>query len=180
MRPFAWGGVSDLIDDPRRIDLTADGGLRPADFSVPLYGQIYARMLEMSAAGGAIDTTTLGPFFATEEEWPRARAVLAAAAMNPGPLTRTKGYFDQIRMLSQRRRMTAGLQDVVTSARNLDVTREELLAQANVTQPVEWITARFRSAGEQEDEARSISRATAERYRRMDMAGPPRAAGEGR
>ncbi|MCG7348212.1 DUF1376 domain-containing protein [Sphingomonas sp. ACRSK] len=52
--------------------------------------------------------------------------------------------------------------------------------EAGITQPVEWITARFRSAGEQDDEARSISRATAERYRRMDMAGPPRAAGEGR
>jgi uncharacterized protein YdaU (DUF1376 family) len=50
-----------------------------------------------------------------------------------------------------------------------------------ITQPVEWITARFRSAGEQEDEALAISRATAERYRRMDMPGPPRAAaGEGR
>ena len=51
--------------------------------------------------------------------------------------------------------------------------------EANVTQPVEWITARFRSVGEQEDEARSISRATAERYRRMDMPGPPRAAAGG-
>ncbi|MFZ3484189.1 hypothetical protein [Sphingomonas sp. 3-13AW] len=48
---------------------------------------------------------------------------------------------------------------------------------AGITQPVEWITARFRSAGEQEDEALAISRATAERYRRMEMAGPPRAAG---
>jgi replicative DNA helicase len=125
------GLLGDLIDNPRRIDLTADGGLRAADFSVPLYGQIYARMLEMSATGATIDTTTLAPFFATEDEWPRARAVLAAAAMNSGSLARTKGYFDQIRMLSQRRRMTAGLHDVVASARNLDVTREELLAQAD-------------------------------------------------
>lgn len=47
----------------------------------------------------------------------------------------------------------------------------------SVSDPVEWIEGRRRSEGEEEDEARAISRANAERYRRMDMPGPP---GDGR
>lgn len=124
------GLLGDLIDDGRRIDLVADG-LRPRDFSVPLYGQIYARILEQSAAGDAVDVVTLAPHFVTDADWPRARSILAAASMNSGPLARTKAYFDQIRTLSARRRMTAGLQDVVASARDLDVSREELLSFAD-------------------------------------------------
>lgn len=125
------GLLTDLIDDGRRIDAVADK-LRSVDFSVPLYGQIYDRMLELSAAGSVVDVVTLAPFFAENEEWPRARAILAAAAMNSGPRARTKAYFDQIRALSARRRLTSGLQKVIASARDLDVTRDELLADADV------------------------------------------------
>lgn len=39
--------------------------------------------------------------------------------------------------------------------------------------PVEWIGGRFRAIGEEEDASRALSRATAERYRQMDMPGPP-------
>ncbi|WP_052757299.1 YdaU family protein [Sphingobium chungbukense] len=41
------------------------------------------------------------------------------------------------------------------------------------SEPVEWINGRFRAVGEQEDASRALSRATAERYRQMDMPGPP-------
>lgn len=38
--------------------------------------------------------------------------------------------------------------------------------------PVEWIAGRFRSIADADGEERAISRATAERYRQMDMPGP--------
>lgn len=40
-------------------------------------------------------------------------------------------------------------------------------------EPVSWIEARIASAASIEDEARAVSRATAERYRRMAIPGPP-------
>ncbi|SFK44140.1 Uncharacterized conserved protein YdaU, DUF1376 family [Sphingomonas sp. NFR04] len=42
-----------------------------------------------------------------------------------------------------------------------------------VSSPVEWITARFRKVGDEEDEAAAIRRATIERYRRMGMVDVP-------
>lgn len=42
-----------------------------------------------------------------------------------------------------------------------------------VSNPVEWVTGRFRAVAGEKDEEREISRATAERYRRMDIPGPP-------
>ncbi|MBM7406914.1 MULTISPECIES: DUF1376 domain-containing protein [Sphingomonas] len=47
-----------------------------------------------------------------------------------------------------------------------------------VTQPVEWISGRFRSATAEEDEAAAIRRATVERYKRL--VGPPMLAVKGR
>lgn len=51
-------------------------------------------------------------------------------------------------------------------------TREALLSAEGKAEPVAWIEARARSAVASEDEAAAISRATAERYRRMAMPGP--------
>lgn len=47
----------------------------------------------------------------------------------------------------------------------------------DISEPVSWIEARFKAIAEPEDEADAIHRATAERYRRMDMPGPPPRAG---
>ncbi len=122
--------LGDLLANNRLIDEVADR-CRPGDFSVPIYGRIYGKMLEQSSAGGAVDAVTLAPYFADDEEWPRAYAVLAAADLNAGPKARTKAYFEQITTLSSRRRMVAGLQDVIASTRDLTVTREELVANAD-------------------------------------------------
>lgn len=124
------GLLGDLINDNRLIDLIADR-LRGRDFSVPLYGRVFDQMLDQSATGANVDAVTLAPHFGEDLEWPRAFAVLSAASLNAGPRARTKAYFEQITMLSSRRRMVAGLQDVVHSARDLSVTREELLANAD-------------------------------------------------
>ena len=43
----------------------------------------------------------------------------------------------------------------------------------NPASPVEWISGRFRSVASFEDEARAHTRATIERYRQMDIPGPP-------
>lgn len=122
--------LGDLLANNRLIDEVADR-CRPGDFSVPLYGRIYGKVLEQSSAGGAVDAVTLAPHFAEDSEWPRAYAKLAAADLNAGPRARTKAYFEQITLLSSRRRMVAGLQDVMASARDLTVTREELVANAD-------------------------------------------------
>jgi replicative DNA helicase len=123
------GFLGDLLANNRLIDEVADR-CRPSDFSVPLYGRIYGKMIEQSAAG-AVDVVTLAPHFTDDSEWPRAYSVLAAADLNAGPKARTKAYFDQITMLSSRRRMVAGLNDVVASARDLSVTRDELVSNAS-------------------------------------------------
>lgn len=122
--------LGDLIADNRLIDHVADR-LRPGDFSVPLHGQVYGRMLEQSAGGLNVDAVTLAPFFTQEDEWQRLYAVLSAAELNAGPRARTKAYFEQVMMLSRRRRVVAGLQDVIASAHDVDVTPEELLADAD-------------------------------------------------
>ncbi len=142
------GFLGDLLANNRLIDEVADR-CRPADFSVPLYGRIYGKMIEQSASG-AVDVVTLAPHFAEDGEWPRAYSVLAAANLNAGPKARTKAYFDQITMLSSRRRMVAGLKDVVASARNLSVTREELVADADeaVAELAEQVVTAQASVGE--------------------------------
>ncbi|NTS64182.1 AAA family ATPase [Sphingomonas sp. HHU CXW] len=142
------GLLGDLIADNRMIDLCADR-CRPNDFSVPLYGQVYAQMLEQSARGAAVDSVTLAPHFAADAEWSRLSSVLAAASLNAGTRDRTKAYFEQVIALSARRRLVAGLQDVVVSARDLTVTREELVANADeaVGAMVDDSTIRQASAG---------------------------------
>ncbi len=124
------GLLGDLIANNALIDLCADR-CRPNDFSVPLYGQVYARILERTASGAAVDAVMLAPHFANDEGWPRLFKVLSAAALNAGPMERTKAYFEQVVALSARRRLVAGLQDVVMSARDLSVPREELVANAD-------------------------------------------------
>jgi replicative DNA helicase len=124
------GLLGDIIDDNRLVDLIADR-LRGRDFSVPLYGRVFDQILDQTAAGANVDAVTLSPHFQDDPEWPRAFKILSAASLNAGPRARSKAYFEQITMLSARRRMVAGLQDVVHSARDLGVTREELLANAD-------------------------------------------------
>lgn len=52
-------------------------------------------------------------------------------------------------------------------------TREALASAAGKTEPVSWIEARAKSAVTGADDALAVSRATAERYRRMEIPGPP-------
>jgi replicative DNA helicase len=124
------GLLGDLINDNRLVDQVADR-LRGRDFSVPLYGQIFERIVEQAAGGASVNAVTLAPFFTNDPTWPRAYSVLSAAALNAGPRARSKAYFDQILLLSNRRRMVAGLQDVIVSARDLSVPKEELVANAD-------------------------------------------------
>ena len=51
--------------------------------------------------------------------------------------------------------------------------REALVSAEGKAEPVSWIEARLASASNIEDEARAVSHATAERYRRMAIPGPP-------
>jgi hypothetical protein len=51
--------------------------------------------------------------------------------------------------------------------------REALVSAEGKAEPVSWIEARMTSASNVEDEARAVSHATAERYRRMAIPGPP-------
>lgn len=98
------GLLGDLIANNALIDLCADR-CRPNDFSVPLYGQVYARMLERTASGAAVDAVMLAPHFANDEGWPSLFKVLSAAALNAGTVERTKAYFEQVVALSARRRL---------------------------------------------------------------------------
>ena len=51
--------------------------------------------------------------------------------------------------------------------------REALVGAEGKAEPVSWIEPRLTSASNIEDEARAVSHATAERYRRMEIPGPP-------
>jgi hypothetical protein len=61
-------------------------------------------------------------------------------------------------------------------ARGEPWVREALVSAEGKAEPVSWIESRITSAASVEDEARAVSRATAERYRRMAIPGPPAAA----
>jgi hypothetical protein len=54
-----------------------------------------------------------------------------------------------------------------------DWTNAAILSAAGKADPVAWIEGRKNAKVSVEDEAAAISRATADRYRRMDMPGPP-------
>lgn len=140
--------LGDMIADNRLIDIIADR-LRGPDFSVPLYGRVFTRMVEQAPLGN-VDAVTLSPFFADDEDWPRAFARLSAAEMNAGSRERTKGHLNSITMLSSRRRLVAGLTDVAVSARDLSITKEELVTQADeaVAEIADQIETRQAPVGE--------------------------------
>lgn len=52
-------------------------------------------------------------------------------------------------------------------------TREAIVSAEGKSDPVSWIEARRKAGAASEDEARAASSATAERYRRMAIPGPP-------
>lgn len=58
-------------------------------------------------------------------------------------------------------------------------TREAIASAAGKSDPVSWIEGRRRAQTADADEARAASHATAERYRRMAIPGPPVQAAEG-
>ena len=60
-------------------------------------------------------------------------------------------------------------------ARGEPWVREALVSAEGKADPVAWIEARVASAASNEEEARAVSHATAERYRRMAIPGPPTA-----
>lgn len=64
------GLLGDMIANNRLIDDVADR-CRGRDFSVPLYGRVFDKMLEQSAVGGNVDAVTLAPHFHGEPEWTR-------------------------------------------------------------------------------------------------------------
>lgn len=122
--------LSDLLADNRLIDPAADR-VRPVDFSVPLHGQVFAKMVEQIALGRHVDSVTLAPFFTNNDGWPRLERVLAAADLNAGSRERTKSYLEQVCDLGRRRRMVYGLQDVIKSARDGSEDCESLIVLAD-------------------------------------------------
>jgi hypothetical protein len=54
-----------------------------------------------------------------------------------------------------------------------EATNAALVSAAGRADPVAWIEARLRTKVASDDEARDVSRSTAERYRRMAIPGPP-------
>lgn len=72
-------------------------------------------------------------------------------------------------------RQARGLIGKWRKARGEPWVREALISAEGRAEPVSWIEARIASAASSEDEARAISHATAERYRRMAIPGPPAA-----
>lgn len=122
--------LGDLIASNRLIDPAADK-LRPVDFSVPLHGLVFGKMVEQAAAGREVDAVTLSPFFSEEDGWPRLRNILAAAHMNAGTREQTKAYLEQVVDLGRRRRAVAGLQETMAGIRLADKPIEELVVLAD-------------------------------------------------
>lgn len=122
--------LSDLIADNRLIDPAADK-LRPVDFSVPLHGLVFGKMVEQAASGRSVDALTLSPFFHNEDDWPRLRNILAAAHMNAGPREQTKAYLEQIIDFARKRRATSGLKEAIESIRSGELSFEELVVLAD-------------------------------------------------
>jgi|GEM_PF-413191 len=124
------GLISDLLADNRLIDPAADR-IRPVDFSVPLHGHVFGKMVEQVAMGRHVDAVTLAPFFNAHDGWRALERVLAAADLNAGSPERTKAYLEQVCDLGRRRRMVHGLEEVVQSARDGSETCDSLIVLAD-------------------------------------------------
>lgn len=122
--------LCDLIADNRLIDEAADR-CRPVDFTVPLHGQVYGAILQQSATSRSVDAVTLAPQLKDEEGWPQLYKRLAGAHLNEVTRSRTLAYIQQIHTLASRRRLVTGLQEVIVSARTLDISHEALILSAD-------------------------------------------------
>lgn len=98
------------------------------------------------------------------------------------PLDPVKDLFDAgVELLTAKGRTEADARKIIGKWRKSRGEAQALAAivacrdaPEDISEPVSWIEARFRAIAEPEDGADAIHRATAERYRRMDMPGPPK------
>ncbi|MEG3144235.1 DnaB-like helicase C-terminal domain-containing protein [Sphingomonas sp. RT2P30] len=124
------GLLGDLLANNQLIDPAADL-CRPLDFSVPLHGKVFGQMVIEIAAGRKVDAITLAPYFQDDPDWSRTYSILAAASLNAGTRARTKALLQQVTILSSRRRLVAGLQDVIHAARDLTIEPAQLISDAD-------------------------------------------------
>jgi replicative DNA helicase len=124
--------ITELVADNRRIDAAADQ-CQPADFADQFLGRVFGVLVEQRALGNAMDGVTLAPFFREDQEWTDRRfsSELAAAHMNAVGGREAETYAAQILGLAQRRRLVGGMRRVITSAHDLDVPHDMILAEAD-------------------------------------------------
>ena len=130
------------------------------------------RMLRKVEAPGAIDTAKrlrqhvsgIFQFGMAEKLVPGDPAVGIKKALKPMPA----GGDQPPRQILQHRLLAKW-----RKSKGEPWVREALVGAEGKAEPVSWIEPRLTSASNIEDEARAVSHATAERYRRMEIPGPP-------
>jgi replicative DNA helicase len=118
--------VAEIID-PVADRLTAD------DFSEALHGRIYAAILKLHAEGKLATVITLKPYF---DEDPAIKEVggvgyLARLTGSGAGVIGWRDFARDIADLAKRRRIIAGLVDVISDARAADVSIEKLVDGAD-------------------------------------------------
>ncbi|AHE57414.1 hypothetical protein NX02_29230 [Sphingomonas sanxanigenens DSM 19645 = NX02] len=120
--------IEELIADNKLIEQAADE-VRAVDFSAALHARIFTRMIAEHASGRRVEAITLEPFFREDEDWISGKMFgrLSGADINASrDRSRIRGYVDHLVELSKRRRLVAGLQDAIASARTIEVPLLEL------------------------------------------------------
>lgn len=120
-----------LMVDNKAIDRTADR-LAPEDFFEAIYGRIYSAIIKEYSLGRPANPVTLVPYFDADErmnEIGGARKILPGLTGSGAALIAVDGLVDQIRQLSKRRRLIAGLTDARDMAVAYDSSNEEVIAQ---------------------------------------------------
>ncbi|WCT75020.1 DnaB-like helicase C-terminal domain-containing protein [Sphingomonas naphthae] len=126
--------LGELLGDNSGIDMTADR-LMPEDFSVPLYGRVFAVIVREASLGRSVNAITLSPYFRDDRDFEEldAQRRLSDAARDSIGDYRPTPYLDQILSLSKRRRIVAGLSRIQAEARNLEMSVDDILSEADAT-----------------------------------------------
>jgi len=117
-----------------------------------------------SARGASVDSVTLAPHLAGDAEGPRLSNILAAG-----------GETVPATSLTAAGKSTTSARSMVArwaKAHGDGPVHEALISAVGRAEPISWIEKRLRDRSSAEDEARALSRARGERYRR-EVQGPP-------
>lgn len=126
------GLIGALLFDNRQIDAVADR-ISHEDFSDGLLGRIYSVCVSEHSQGRPVTPVTLNPFFSGDPDFPTqpASIFLSRLVGSGAGVIGVQEFIGQIADLSSRRRLVAGLQEVIELAVDPESTAAALVDRAD-------------------------------------------------